>query len=107
MVQGYGLTETSPVIAVGTNEHYRTGSVGIAVPSVEAKVINCDETGMGELVVKGPSIMLGYYENKEETDKVLKDGWFNTGDLARIDKDEEIVTKLHNIAKECYSIKKW
>ena len=87
MVQGYGLTETSPVIAVGTNAHYRTGSVGIAVPSVEAKVINCDETGMGELVVKGPSIMLGYYENKEETDKVLKDGWFNTGDLARIDKD--------------------
>ena len=50
MVQGYGLTETSPVIAVGTNAHYRTGSVGIAVPSVEAKVINCDETGMGELV---------------------------------------------------------
>ena len=87
LVQGYGLTETSPVIAVGTNAHYRTGSVGIAVPSVEAKVINCDETGMGELVVKGPSIMLGYYGNKEETDKVLKDGWFNTGDLARIDKD--------------------
>ena len=87
LVQGYGLTETSPVIAIGTNAHYRTGSVGIAVPSVEAKVINCDETGMGELVAKGPSIMLGYYGNKEETDKVLKDGWFNTGDLARIDKD--------------------
>ena len=87
LVQGYGLTETSPVIAIGTNAHYRTGSVGITVPSVEAKVINCDETGMGELVAKGPSIMLGYYGNKEETDKVLKDGWFNTGDLARIDKD--------------------
>ena len=85
LVQGYGLTETSPVIAIGTNKYYKEGSVGKAVPGVEAKLVNCDNTGMGELVVKGSSIMLEYFGNEEETKKVLKDGWFYTGDLARID----------------------
>ncbi|MCI8641385.1 MAG: AMP-binding protein [Clostridia bacterium] len=87
LVQGYGLTETSPVIAIGTNDYYKEGSVGKAVPGVEAKLVNCDNTGMGELVVKGPSIMLEYFGNEEETKKVLKDGWFYTGDLAKIDEE--------------------
>ena len=85
LVQGYGLTETSPVIAIGTNKYYKEGSVGKSVPGIEAKLVNCDNTGMGELVVKGPSIMIEYFGNEEETKKVLKDGWFYTGDLARID----------------------
>ncbi len=87
LVQGYGLTETSPVIAIGTKQNYRVGSIGKTVPSVKAKVVDCDEDGMGELVVKGLNIMLEYYENKKATQEALIDGWFYTGDLATIDKD--------------------
>lgn len=87
MVQGYGLTETSPVVGVGTNKHYRLGSIGIAVPSVEAKIVDANKDGIGELVVKGPSIMLEYYGNKKATREALVDGWFYTGDLAQIDED--------------------
>lgn len=85
MVQGYGLTETSPVIAMGTKKYYKLGSIGKTVPSVEAKVINANKEGIGELIVKGPNIMLGYFENKEATKKTIIDGWFYTGDLAKID----------------------
>ena len=85
--QGYGLTETSPVIA-GENSFYkRTGSVGFPLPGIEIKTIDADENGIGELIVKTPTIMNGYYENKEATDEVLKDGWFYTGDLGYVDKD--------------------
>ena len=87
LVQGYGLTETSPVIGIGTNENYRLGSIGKAVPHVKAKIVNPDKEGMGELVVKGPNIMLGYYQNEEATKEAIKDGWFYTGDLAKIDED--------------------
>jgi len=86
-VQGYGLTEASPVIAAENDEHLRAGSIGIPMPSVEVKIDNPDENGIGELVAKGPNIMLGYYENEEATGEVLKDGWLYTGDLAYIDKD--------------------
>lgn len=87
IVQGYGLTETSPVVAIGSNKYYRTGSIGKTVPSVEAKIIDVNNEGIGELVVKGPSVMLGYYENEEATKEALQDGWFYTGDLAKIDED--------------------
>ena len=87
LVQGYGLTETSPVVGVGSNKYYRTGSIGKSVPSVEAKVVDANSEGIGELVVKGPSVMLGYYNDKAATKKVIQDGWFYTGDLARIDED--------------------
>ncbi len=87
IVQGYGLTETSPVIAIGTNKFYKLGSIGKTVPSVEAKVINCNKEKVGELVVKGPSIMLEYYDNKKATKEALEDGWFHTGDLAKIDEE--------------------
>ena len=86
--QGYGLTETSPVIAAETPKCRRLGSIGKKFPSVEVKIENPDEDGIGELMAKGPSIMLGYYENEEATKSTLEpDGWLHTGDLARIDKD--------------------
>ena len=87
IVQGYGLTETSPVVGIGNNKYHRIGSIGKAVPSVEVKIEDENEEGIGELVVKGPSVMLGYYENKEATNEVLKNGWFYTGDLAKIDEE--------------------
>ena len=87
LVQGYGLTETSPVIAAETDKEKRPGSVGLVLPTLEAKIINPDENGEGELAVKGPSVMMGYYKNDEENKKALKDGWFYTGDYAYIDKD--------------------
>jgi len=86
--QGYGLTETAPVIAAETPKCRRLGSIGKKFPSVEVKIDDSDEEGIGELMAKGPSIMLGYYENEEATKSALEsDGWFHTGDLARIDKD--------------------
>ena len=86
--QGYGLTETAPVIAAETPKCRKLGSIGKKFPSVEVKIDDPDEDGIGELMAKGPSIMLGYYENEEATkDALEKDGWFHTGDLARMDKD--------------------
>ncbi len=87
LVQGYGLTETSPVIGIGNKKYHRIGSVGKTVPSVEAKIINPNKEGIGELIVKGPNIMIEYYKNKEATKEAIKDGWFYTGDLAKIDEE--------------------
>ena len=87
LVQGYGLTETSPVIGIGTKKYHKVGSIGKTVPSVEAKVIDCNQEEIGELIVRGPNIMLGYYQNEDATKKAIIDGWFYTGDLARIDED--------------------
>lgn len=88
LVQGYGLTETSPVIAAETPKNRRLGSIGKKFNSLEVKIDNPNDEGVGELMAKGPSIMLGYYDNEEATKEALEpDGWFHTGDLARIDKD--------------------
>lgn len=87
LVQGYGLTETSPVLSIGTNQYRKAGTVGKVLPHVEAKIIEVNSEGIGELVVKGPNIMLGYFENEEATKEVLKNGWFYTGDLATIDEE--------------------
>ena len=87
LCQGYGLTETSPVIGVETDENFRVGSIGKPLPHIQAKIEDANEEGMGELVVKGPNIMLGYYGDEEATKEVLQDGWFATGDLAKIDED--------------------
>ncbi len=88
MVQGYGLTESSPVIAVEDDKYKRIGSIGKALPSLDVKLINKNEEGIGELLVKGPTIMLGYYENEEATKEAIdNEGWLHTGDLAKIDKD--------------------
>ncbi len=86
-VQGYGLTETSPVLSAESEGFIRYGSIGLPMPSVEIKIDNPNENGIGEIIVKGPNVMLGYYDNEEETNAVMKDGWFYTGDLGYIDKD--------------------
>lgn len=84
-VQGYGLTETAPVIAAEDQNHLKYGSVGIAMINDTIEIANPDENGIGEIRVKGPNVMLGYYEMPEETAAVLRDGWFYTGDLGYID----------------------
>lgn len=86
-IQGYGLTETSPVLCAENEKHIRYGSVGLPFPSVQIKIENKNEEGIGEITAKGPNVMLGYYEMEEETSNVLKDGWFYTGDLGYLDKD--------------------
>lgn len=86
-VQGYGLTETSPVIAGEDENHIRYGTVGIPMINVVLDIADKDENGIGEVRVKGPNVMLGYYEMPEETAKIIKDGWLYTGDLGYFDKD--------------------
>ena len=87
VVQGYGLTETSPVLSAENPYHQRWGSIGLAVPGVDLMVIDRDEEGVGELIARGDSIMLGYYEDPEATAEVMMGDWFRTGDLVSADKD--------------------
>ncbi len=82
---GYGVTETSPVIAAQTSTAKIPGSVGVAMPNVNIEIINKDENQIGEIIVSGPNVMLGYYKDEEKTNEVLKDGHFYTGDLGYID----------------------
>lgn len=86
-VQGYGMTETSPMISAENKYNMRSGSVGKAMPSVEVALSDVKDDGVGELIVRGPNVTSGYYENPEETSALLRDGWLHTGDLATIDKD--------------------
>lgn len=87
LIQGYGLTETSPVVAAEKANKQRPGSIGIPLENVEVKIDNPDKDGIGELLVKGPNVMLGYYENEDATKKAIEDEWLHTGDFAYIDKD--------------------
>ena len=86
-VQGYGLTETSPLLSAETDKQKCPGSVGMAPYNVQIKLEDVDGKGVGEIVAKGPNVMLGYYENPEATAEAIKDGWFHTGDLGYFDKD--------------------
>ena len=87
VIFGYGLTECAPLAILNNDKVRTTDSIGVPLPGVEAKIINPDETGVGELCVKGGMVMLGYYENKIATDEVIdKDRFFHTGDLAYVDK---------------------
>ena len=94
-VQGYGLTETSPLIAAETDKNKKPGSVGRNPYNVQIKIVDEDDKEIkekgkehvGEIVAKGPNVMIGYYENEKATKQVLKDGWFYTGDLGYFDKD--------------------
>ena len=88
VLQGYGLTECSPLVAGNNDTYYKAESCGMPIPDVEYKIDNPNEEGIGEIITRGPNIMLGYYENKEATDKVLINGWFHTGDLGYIDDEE-------------------
>ncbi|MCG9129268.1 AMP-binding protein [Candidatus Poribacteria bacterium] len=83
--QGYGMTETAPVLSVNPYQKSKRGSVGPPVDGVEFKISNPDSDGVGEIIAKGPSTMKGYYKNKVATDKAIKDGWLYTGDLGYID----------------------
>ena len=85
--QGYGLSETSPVIAAENSKAIKNGTVGIPMVNDIIEIVNKDENGIGEIRVKGPNIMLGYYEMPELTNEVLKEGWFYTGDLGYFDRD--------------------
>ena len=91
-VQGYGLTETAPVLTAENEKCIRYGSIGYPLANVDIKIDNPNEEGIGEIVAKGPNLMLGYYENEEATNEVIEidekgDRWFHTGDLAYMDKD--------------------
>lgn len=86
-VQGYGLSETAPVIAAENERAMKYGSVGVPMINDEIEIVNKDDNNIGEIRVKGPNVMLGYYEMPELTKEVLKDGWFYTGDLGYFDKN--------------------
>lgn len=85
--QGYGMTECAPIIAVNMDRYSKPASVGLPLPGTVLKIVDQDENGIGEIVCKSDSVMLGYYENEEETAKVLKDGWLYTGDYGYLDED--------------------
>lgn len=84
--QGYGLTETSPVVAAEPDKYIKYGSVGFPLRNLQVEIDQPNEEGIGEIKVKGPSVMLGYYGMPKETANVLKNGWFYTGDLGYFDK---------------------
>lgn len=83
--QGYGITETAPVISAESPDRQKNGTVGHSLPDVEVKIDNPNDEGIGEIIVKGPNVMQGYYKNPLATAEVLTDGWYSTGDLGRID----------------------
>ena len=87
LIQGYGLTESSPVLTAESSDKKRAGSIGIPLKNVEIKIDNPDKDGVGEILGKGPNIMIGYYENEEATKKALDNGWLHTGDYGYIDED--------------------
>lgn len=93
ILQGYGLTETSPLVAGTLVKNRKAGTVGTAIKNVEIRIdLKEDEIeNSGEIMVKGPNVMLGYYENEEETKKVLKKGWFYTGDIGYFDNQGNLV----------------
>lgn len=87
LVQGYGLTECAPIVALNRNNYYKDEAAGIPLSNLQVEIYSPDEDGIGEIRCKGPSVMLGYYENEEATSEVIRDGWFYTGDSGCIDKD--------------------
>ena len=86
-LQGYGLTECSPLVAGNTDFFQKDDSAGLPIPNVEYKIDSPNEEGVGEIIVKGPNVMLGYYEDEEKTKQTIIDGWFHTGDLGKIDEN--------------------
>ncbi|MDR0287897.1 MAG: AMP-binding protein [Clostridiales bacterium] len=86
-IQGYGLTECAPIAALNRNCDYKDSAAGLPLPGLEIKLDDENNEGIGEIIVKGPNVMLGYYNNPEATKNYIKDGWFFTGDLGYIDSD--------------------
>ena len=87
LLEGYGLTETSPVVTFTPPGSAKFGSAGLPIPGVEIRINNPDSQNIGEVLIKGPNVMKGYYNKPQENQEVLKDGWFYSGDLGYIDKD--------------------
>lgn len=87
VLQGYGLTECAPVAAGNREAFFKHGALGMALPGVEMKIDEPDKDGIGEILIKGPNVMLGYYNNPKATDEVIIDGWLHSGDYGRKDKD--------------------
>lgn len=90
-IQGYGLTETSPVLTAERPWALCAGTVGTPMKSVEVRLEDVDSNGIGEIVVKAPNVMVGYYKQPEETAKNIKDGWFYTGDLGKLDSKGNLI----------------
>ncbi len=86
-VQGYGLTETSPILTLNRLDNFKDDAAGLPLPGVELAIDSPDEDGIGEVLAKGPNIMLGYYKNENATKETFSGGWFKTGDLGKIDQD--------------------
>lgn len=87
LLQGYGITETSPVIAAETPGRRKAGTVGLPLEKVVVRIDTPNAEGAGEIQVKGPNVMLGYYKNEQASGEVLQDGWYRTGDLGTLDQD--------------------
>lgn len=87
MIQGYGMTENSPIIAVNKDRYHKADAAGFPLPGTDVLVIDRDDEGIGEIICRGPSVMLGYYEDPEATSDVLIDGWLHTGDFGYMDRD--------------------
>lgn len=85
IINGYGITECSPIVSLNRNNNIKYGTVGNAIPKVQLMIKDPDSEGEGEICVKGDIVMMGYYNKQEETDRVLQDGWFNTGDIGKIE----------------------
>ena len=86
-LQGYGLTETSPILTVNQIDNFKNDAAGLPLPSVQLKIVNKDEEGVGDIYAKADSVMLGYYKDDKKTKETFDDGWFVTGDLGYIDKE--------------------
>ncbi len=91
LIGGYGITECSPLVSVNRERFNDFATVGVKIPCVDVKIEGINEDGNGEICVKGDTVMLGYYKNEEQTNEVLKDGWFYTGDYGYINDNEQIV----------------
>ena len=87
ILEGYGLTETSPVASMNPVKRPKIGSIGRPIPDVKMKIVNIDSSGIGEIAIQGPNVMKGYYRNEAKTREVIKDGWFLSGDLGYEDRD--------------------
>lgn len=87
VLQGYGLTECSPLVAGNNDFFHKSDAVGMPIPNVEYKIYNPNSNGLGEIIVKGPNVMNEYFKDEEATRKAIIDGWFHTGDIGKIDED--------------------
>lgn len=91
LLNGYGITECSPLVSVNRDYFNDPATVGVKLPCIEVKLDDINEDGNGEICVSGPTVMLGYYKNEEETEKAIVDGWFHTGDYGMINEHQQII----------------